>query len=497
MSASQEETALVEHHDILILGAGLSGINTAHVLRKELPHRSFTILEKRAVLGGTWSFFKYPGFRSDSYMSSFGFNWYPWRHTRKIAPAGDILQYIEDAARDDGIKKLIRFRHEVLGCEWSSQLHQWRLDVDADGVRKTYFANFILGCTGYYSYEKAFETIIPGIEDFTGTVAHPQWWPEDLDYTNKRVVIIGSGATAVTVLPSIADKAAQVTMLQRSPSFVIPRPTYSYRDIVLRFFLPVMWAHWIIWFLDVLSEILGTQALLKFPGIGRFVLRRRARAELPKDVDVDVHFNPSYNPFQQRLCMCPEGDFFKALHRGNAEVVTDVIDTVTKDGIQLKSGRTLPADIIVTATGLYFQLMGGMTPIVDGQPINVGEQYTWRGCMLESLPNAAFIMGYVTQSWTPGADIMAKTVVKVLRRMDKTGATSVTPRIERTKGMPRQLAVAATSNYFVKAEDRMPKVTNQGPWYGRTNLVVDLWAKWFGSVEHGLEYTEAIKKKDT
>jgi cation diffusion facilitator CzcD-associated flavoprotein CzcO len=491
------ENALVEHHDILILGAGLTGINTAHILRKEMPHRDFVILEKRAVLGGTWSFFKYPGFRSDSYMSSFAFTWHPWKHKHKIAPASEIVEYIDDAARADGTKDIIRFRHEVLACEWSSELQQWRLDVDADGTRKTYFAKFILGCTGYYSYDRALDSPIPGIQDFQGQVVHPQFWPEDLDYSNKRVILIGSGATTVTVLPSMAEKASHVTMLQRSPSFVTSRPLYSWVDTVLRFCLPVMWAHSIICFLDTLAEVIATQALLKFPQIGRWVLIRGAKKELPKYIDVDVHFNPSYNPFQQRLCLCPEGDFFKALYRQNTEIVTDIIETVTKDGILLKSGRKLSADIIVTATGLHFQLMGGLVPVVDGKSIEVGEQYTWRGCMLESLPNAAFVMGYVTQSWTPGADAMAKTVIRVLKHMEETGATSVVPRIERTKGMPKKLAVNANSSYFLKAADRIPKVTGQGPWYGRTNLVVDLWAKWFGSVEEGLDYTRPTKSKDT
>lgn len=489
----------VEHHDLLILGAGISGINTAHIIREQFPNRAFTILEKRSCLGGTWSFFKYPGFRSDSYMSSFGFKWYPWKHKHKMALASEILEYIEEAAQKDGIKDFIRFRHEVMGCEWKSEEQKWRVEVNADGTRKTLVAKFILGCTGYYSYDKAFETVIPGLKNFSGQVAHPQWWPEGLDYSGKRIVIIGSGATAVTVLPSLADKAAHVTMLQRSPSFVISRPTQSPLDWVLRLLFPTSWVLWIIWHIDVLLEILGTQALLKFPTIGRYVLTKEAKAMLPEHVDVGVHFNPKYNPFQQRLCMCPDGDFFKALHQDNTEIVTDVIETVTKDGIQLKSGRTLPADIIITATGLYFQLFGGIAPIVDGTPIHPGEHYTWRGCMLDSLPNTAFIMGYVTQSWTPGADIMARQVMNVLKRMEKTGATSVTPTIdfEREKGAPQRLAVDATSSYFVKAADRIPKVTGQGPWYGRTNLVTDMWARWFGSVEDGLVYTEAVKDKDT
>ena len=486
----------VEHHDIIILGAGLSGINTAHVLRESLPHRSFTILEARSVTGGTWSFFKYPGFRSDSYMTSFGLRWHPWRHKHKMASAGEIAEYIEEAVEEEGLREKIRFQHKVVGCEWRTDEQQWRLDVDVQGERKTFAANFVIGCVGYYSYDKAFQTTIPGIEKFGGQVIHPQWWPENLDYSDKRIVVIGSGATAVTIVPTLVEKAAMVTQLQRSPSFVFSRPTHSAVDSFLRMLLPLAWAHWVMWWKDTLWEVCGTQFLLTFPRAGRAGITWLTKKAVPKDVDVDVHFNPSYNPFQQRLCMCPDGDYFKALHQDNCEIVTDVIDTVTEDGILLKSGKKLTADIIITATGLYFQLFGGVVPTVDGQPIDVGSHYTWRGCMLDSLPNLAFIMGYVTQSWTPGADVMAKTVVRVLKQMEKSGSTSVMPVFENAQGKPAKLAVSATSSYFVKAADRIPKVTGQGVWYGRTNLAVDTWAWLFGSVTEGMLYGRGDGKKN-
>ncbi|KAF7560080.1 hypothetical protein G7046_g4077 [Stylonectria norvegica] len=486
----------VEHHDIIVLGAGLSGINTAHVLRKSLPHRSFTILEGRAVVGGTWSFFRYPGFRSDSYMTAFGFKWHPWTHRHKMADAAEIVEYIEAAVDAEGLRDKIRFEHRVVACEWRSAEQQWRLDVDVKGERRIIAANFVISCAGYYAYDKAFETVIPGLESFGGQVAHPQWWPEDLDYTGKRVVVIGSGATAVTIVPSLVEKAASVTMVQRSPSFVVSRPTGSGVDDFLRLVLPLAWMQWIVWWKDTLMEVIMTQFLLKFPSVGRYFLTKMAKEQLPKRVDVDVHFNPSYNVFQQRLCMCPDGDFFKALSRDNCEIITDAIETVIEDGLLMESGRKLPADIIVTATGLYFQLFGGLVPTVDGHPIDAGSHYVWRGCMLDSLPNTAFIMGYITQSWTPGAEVMAQMVVKVLKHMEKTGSTSAMPVLDAaTRAAPQKLAVDATSNYFIKAAERVPKVTGKGVWYGRTNWLVDVWAWLFGSVTEGMVYGRREEKK--
>ncbi|KAF4980147.1 hypothetical protein FZEAL_3766 [Fusarium zealandicum] len=485
-----------EHHDIVVLGAGLSGINTGHVLTEKLPHRPFTILEAQPAIGGTWRFFRYPGFRSDSYMTSFGLAWHPWRHKHKMAQAGEIVEYLEEAVDAAGLRNKIKLRHRMVRCEWRTEQQNWRLEVDVDGQRKTIVANFVISCLGYYSYDKAFEAVIPGIEGFTGEVVHPQWWPQDLDYSNKPVVVVGSGATAVTLLPSLAEKASMVTMLQRSPSFVASRPNYSWGDAILRFLLPWTWAYWLMYWKDTLYEVFITQFLLAFPDVGRKSIMSAMKEELPKDIDVNVHFNPSYNPFQQRLCLCVEGDFFKALHRDNCEIVTDVIDTVTKDGILLKSGREIPADIIVTATGLYFQLFGGVTPLVDGQPIDAGAFYAWRGCMLESLPNMGFVMGYVTSSWTPGADIMAKTLTRVLKQMEKTGSASVMPFMQNKEDKPRKLAVGATSNYLVKAADRMPKVTGETPWYGRISLPVDYWAWWFGDMTDGLLYSPRQSKKD-
>lgn len=486
----------VEHLDMVVLGAGLSGINTAHVLAETLPHRSLTILEARDVIGGTWSFFKYPGFRSDSFMTSFGFKWHPWRHAHKMAAAGEIVEYLEEAVDAAGLRDKIRFRHRMTAWEWRSDEQRWRLEVDADGEKKVMTAKFVVSCQGYYAYDKAFPVKIPGLDDFKGQVVHPQWWPSDLDYAGKQMVIVGSGATAVTIVPSLAATAGRVTMLQRSPSYVVSRHPGSRLDAFLRLWLPLTWVHWIAWWRDTVWEVVATQYLLAYPARGRALIDQMTREAVPAHLDVGVHFNPRYNPFEQRLCMCPEGDFFQALHRDNVEMVTDVIKTVTETGLRLQSGRELPADIIVTATGLYFELFGGVTPTVDGKPVPAGEHYAWRGCMLEALPNAAFIMGYVTQSWTPGADLMAKTVARVVRRMEKTRSGSVVPVVEDREKQVQKLFVGASSSYFVKATERVPKATGKGVWYGRTNLAKDMWEYWFGNVTTGLVYGAARSKKD-
>ncbi|KAH8586134.1 hypothetical protein B0O99DRAFT_645294 [Bisporella sp. PMI_857] len=488
--------ATTEQHDIIIIGAGLSGINTAHILRENLPNRRFIILEGRAVLGGTWNFFRYPGFRSDSPLTTFGFKWYPWKHKHLIAKGYELVEYMTEAAAADGSLKHIRFRHLVKNCEWRSEEQQWRLYVDANGTPKVFRANFILTCMGYYSYSKALDTVIPGIENFGGKVVHPQWWPEDLDYSGKRIVVIGSGATAITIVPTLAKSAGHVTQLQRSPSYVARRPNSSkFRDI-LRIFLPLLWVHWICWWKDTLLELFFSEFFLKFPRAGKAILNFGMSLELPAHINRNIHFSPRYNPFEQRLCLCPDGDFFKSLGQGNCDIVTDVIETVTSDGIQLKSGDKLPADIIVTATGLYFETFGGLKPKVDGKEIEPGSYYAWRGCMLETVPNMAFIMGNVTQSWTPVASVMSKIAIRVIQLMEQKGSTSATPILQRWEGMPRKLAIDASSNYFTKAADRIPKVTGETPWYGRKNLFVDLWPLLFGNLEDGLVFA-AVDKKHT
>ncbi|KAF6805043.1 flavin-binding monooxygenase [Colletotrichum sojae] len=489
---------MAEELDVLILGAGISGINAAYRVRTELPGSSFAVLEARDVVGGTWSYWKYPGFRSDSNMTNFGFAWHPWPHDKKIIEGAPIAAYIEDAVKTHGIDCHVRFRHKVISTGWDSDEARWTVTADTPDGRKSIKAKFVFMCSGYYSYEKALDTTIPGIDNFQGTVIHPQWWPEDLDYAGKRVIIIGSGATTMTLFPNMAKTAGFTTILQRSPSYVFALAPESSFDKALKRLFPLFLANWMVLFKDLLLETVFIQIVLNFPSIAKRVIRADAKRRLPKDYPVDVHFKPSYNPFQQRLNLSPDGDVFQALHRPNTEIVTDHIDTVTADGILIKSGRHLPADIIVTATGLHVQLFSGTDVTVDGVPVKVGEKYCWRGCMLDGVPNAAAVMGYVTQTWTPGADAVTRLAIRVIKQMQRSGAVAATPVLseEERRAAPKLPCVAATSNYFKKAQGRMPVVTNKGPWYGRTNLIVDKLALWFGSVTVGMDYRLADKSKD-
>lgn len=480
---------IAEHHHVIILGAGLSGICTAHVLREQLPDHDFTILEGRSVLGGTWSFFKFPGFRSDSYMTTFGFRWHPWPHAHKIASAWEIVDYITDAAKRDGTYDRIRFNHLVTDAEWRDQDGFWRLTVENQGRVMIFAADFVIACTGYYSYDQAMPATIPGIGNFKGTVAHPQWWPEDLDCSGKRVVLVGSGATAFSIVPALADKVGHLTMVQRSPNYAAAVPRTSWVDSLLRMILPISLAHKICWWKDIVLEMLITQLALRFPSIARFSLRRDAKSALPNDCPVDVHFKPRYEPLRQRLCLCPDGDFFQAMHRDNIELVTDTIDTVTSDAVVLQSGRRLHADVIITATGLYFELMSGISAKVNGVRIEPGNHYTWRGSMLDSLPNMGYVLGYVLQSWTPGAEAIARLLVRVIKRKEEKKAAKVMPVLPKRKDLPRKLAVDMNSNYFVKAAGRIPKVTGHDPWYGRTHWVRDMWSVLFGDIDKGLVFS--------
>lgn len=487
-----------EEIDVLILGAGLSGINAGYRVGSELPDRSYAILEARDIIGGTWSFWKYPGFRCDAAMTNFGFAWHPWPHDKKIIEGEPIVEYIQDAVKTHGIDKHIRFKHRVESSDWDSTESKWIVTVDAEGQRKVFKAGWLLMCTGYYAYDKALETHIPGIDSFRGTVAHPQWWPEDLDWAGKKVVIIGSGATTWTLFPTMAKTAAHTTVLQRSPSYVFALPTESRLDQWLKVLLPLWLAHWIASFKDLVIETLFVTYLLTFPGSSRKFLTNEAKKQLPEDYPVDVHFNPSYNPFEQRLCMAPDGDVFKTLHQANAEIVTDHIDKVTADGIHTTSGRFLPADIIVTATGLHVQLFGTSDVSVDGKPVNPGEHYIWRGCMLDGIPNAAAIIGYVAATWTPGADAVSRIAIKVMKQSHDKGALSATPVLaeKEREGNPRDMAIDAKSNYFLRAKDRMPISMGKGPWYGRKNVVVDRKALYLEDLSVGLDFHVPEKTKD-
>ncbi|ORY55882.1 monooxygenase [Pseudomassariella vexata] len=485
----------MEEHDFIVIGAGLSGIDAGYRLKTELPDCSYTILEARDKIGGTWSFFKFPGIRSDSQLTTFGLPWRPWVHDKDMADGPLILEYIESAAHDEGIDKKIRFRHKVTAANWSSEEQRWTLTVDNEGSTKIFRAKFLFACSGYYDYEKPLQAEIPGLENFQGTVAHPQFWPTGLNYAGKRVVIIGSGATAITLLPVMAKTAGHVTMLQRSPSYVMTLPSVSVVGNWLKQLLPARIAHPLNWWRCFITEQGFSQFCLAFPNAARKLILRLMKQQLPEHVPVDPHFNPRYVPMDQRLCFCPDGDFFKALHRANCDVVTDVIETVTADGILTKSGKLLEADILVTATGLDVRLFGGASTMVDGVPVEIGQQYVWRGCMLTGIPNAGAVIGYTTSSWTLGADACIRLLIQVYKRTVKIGATSAVPTFdETTHSVVSKPVVGHSSTYFVRARNRLPRITGENPWYGRLNPIYDYWQLWFGSLTRGMKYVMPSKK---
>ena len=491
--------------DIVVVGAGLSGINTGYRLQTQLPHLNYAILESRPEMGGTWGFWKYPGIRTDSSMGLFGFSWRPWPQDSNMAAGADIKAYLQECAAAEGIDKKIRLGHRVVASDWSSAEQRWTLRVEVsreDGTvaTKVVKAWWVISASGYYRYEQPLQAVIPGLETFAGQVVHPQFWDDSVSCAGKKVVIVGSGATAVTLLPALAETAASVTMLQRSPSYVFSLPRRQGIVGFLSRCMPVSWAQQLYWWHRMIIETLFVVGLLTFPNAGRRFLVGEMKKQLPEDVDADKHFNPWYNPFEQRLCFCPGGDFFKALHRPNAHVVTDTIDTVTATGIRLASGEHLDADMIITATGLYFSLLSGVSVTVDGESVsdNLGTRYIWNGSMLEGVPNSGLITGYTAATWTPGADVRVRQIIKVIKYMDRNGATAGVPYIEPAARatMPVLPAVGLNSTYVVSALDRMPKVGDKAPWVSGAFWAIDAWRLMWSNVQDGMRYTFGERRKD-
>ncbi|CAK7212633.1 hypothetical protein SBRCBS47491_001533 [Sporothrix bragantina] len=494
-------SAVVEDYDVIIVGAGLSGLNSAYLLSQQIPDAKYTILEGRNIIGGTWAFWKYPGARSDSSATVFRFAWHPWPHDMNFPDAPLVQAYAEDAARVHGIDKHIQFQRKVGDRRWSTEEQLWTVDVTdaATGAAlPPVRARWLINCSGYYSYEEALKVEIPGIKQFQGELVHPQFWSSDIDLKDKNVVIVGSGATAITMLPHVAKVAKQTTMLQRSPSYVLALPRKDKLTLFLQRVLPRGLADWIDWYRQIVLESAFVWWLQNYPNAGRRVLRAQTKKRLPKDLDVDVHFKPAYNPFEQRLCMSPDADFFKALRQDNCTIVTDTIETVTPTGIRVKgSDKEIPADMIITATGLYVEILNGRIPIVDGKTVDVTKLYSWRSCMVESLPNLCFIIGYTTGTWTPGADAHFRTVLSVMKEMRRRGATSATPTIEpaeRAK-LPQLPALPNSSGYLVRARDRLPMSSGKYPWVTGLTYFFDAWYNLFGNASDGMKYTVPDKKK--
>ncbi len=460
-----------EHVDVLIVGAGLSGIGAACQITEHLPHKKVAVLESRESSGGTWDLFKYPGIRSDSDMFTFGFHWRPWPSDTALADGPLILDYLRTVAEEYGVDRLIRYRHKVLSAAWDSTTATWTVEVDHDGEPKQITTNLLWGCSGYYDYERGHEPEFPGADEFAGEIIHPQHWPEDLDYAGKNVVVIGSGATAVTLVPAMAGTAAHVTMLQRSPSYVLSR---AGRDPVARLLgkLPTKLSYPAARWSNILLSI-GTYNLARRrPGLVKKVLRKATAKQLPDGFDVDRHFSPTYNPWDQRLCFVPNGDLFKSIRRGQASVVTDTIETFTKTGIRLTSGEELEADIIVTATGLKILPFGGIALTVDGEPAEASDTMAYKALMLSGIPNFLYTIGYTNASWTLKADLVSSYAVRLLKHMDANGLRQVVAVKDPSVG--EQPFMDFSSGYVLRALDSLPKQGDRAPWLLKQNYITDL-----------------------
>jgi monooxygenase len=476
-----EESVKSEHFDVVIVGAGLSGIGAAVHLRRALPHKRFILLEARDAIGGTWDLFRYPGIRSDSDMFTLGYSFKPWKARKAIADGPSILAYLRETARENALDDKIRLRHRVTRASWSSAEARWTLEVERGdtGERLEITANFLWSNTGYYDYEKGYEPPFPGRERFKGRVVHPQAWTEDIDYDDQRVIVIGSGATAVTLVPALAARARHVVMLQRSPTWMISRPAVDAVAEKLRATLPEKLAYDLTRWKNVLLQMTLYQLSRRRPTMMSRWLLDEVRRHVGPEVDLS-DFTPKYNPWDERLCLVPDADFFRAVREGRAEIVTDTIERFTEEGIALTSGRHLEADLIVTATGLVLKFAGGVDASVDGKPIVPSELVSYRGCMFSEVPNYATTFGYTNASWTLKADLIADFVVRVLREADKRGAKIITPRLN-DPSVRKLPFVDLQSGYFKRAIDALPRQGDRGPWRLNQNYLRDLallrWSK--------------------
>jgi monooxygenase len=476
----------IEHLDVLIVGAGLSGIGAAHHLQEAFPGRSYAIFEAREELGGTWDLFRYPGVRSDSDMHTLGYRFKPWTAAKSISDGEAILDYVRETAREGRIDTKIRFQHRVVRAEWSSEEALWTVEAErvdsGEPVRLT--CSYLWVCSGYYRYDQGFTPEFPGAEDFKGEVVHPQHWPADLDYSGKRVVVIGSGATAVTLVPAMAEKAAHVTMLQRSPTYIASLPAEDPIANGLRRFLPDKAVYTIVRWKNVMIQALIYQLSRRRPRAIKQFIRKGVERSLPAGYDIDKHFKPKYNPWDQRMCLVPNGDLFKVIRDGDATVVTDTIETFTEDGIKLDSGEQLEADVIVTATGLNLLFLGGMELVVDGEPIDVSEKMAYKGMMLSGVPNCAFTVGYTNASWTLKADLTSEYVCRVLAHMDSHGYRKSVPELS-DPSVEELPLLDFTSGYVLRSLDQFPKQGSKEPWKLRQNYVLDIRTIRRGPIDDG------------
>ncbi|WP_084580683.1 flavin-containing monooxygenase [Sphingomonas azotifigens] len=476
-----------EHFDVLVVGAGLSGIAAGYHLQTHCPGRTYAILEGRERMGGTWDLFRYPGIRSDSDMFTLGFSFRPWTDAKAIADGDAILRYLQDTAQAFGIDRHIRYQHKVTEAAWSTEEALWTVTVVAAGRRRQFSCSFLFLCAGYYNYARGHLPDFPGREAFRGRVVHPQFWTPDIDYAGKRVVVIGSGATAVTLVPELAKQAAHVTMLQRSPTYIVARPSQDRIANALRRVLPAKLAYGLTRWKNVLLGQYFYALARRHPAKAKERLVEMVRCELGHDYDVATHFTPSYNPWDQRLCLVPDADLFAALREGRAEVVTDQIERFTPDGLRLASDRELAADLVVTATGLEVQLMGGIPVMVDGRLVDWSERLTYKGMMFSGVPNFAIAFGYTNASWTLKADLTARYVTRLLNAMASRGIRQVTP--QPAGPVEAQPFLDFTSGYVRRALSLLPRQGHRKPWRVHQSYTRDLMALSFGGIDDEMEFS--------
>lgn len=474
-----------EYVDVLIVGAGLSGIGAAYYIQTRCPAKSYAIIEARQAIGGTWDLFRYPGVRSDSDMYTLGYTFYPWRNPKAIADGPSILEYIRETSATYGIDQKIRYQHRMCGASWSSADALWTVDIErGEGERLQLTCNFLYMCTGYYDYDQGYRPQWPGEERFQGHMVHPQHWDTSLDYSDKSVVVIGSGATAVTLVPALAEHAAHVTMLQRSPTYIVSAAAEDKVANRLRRYLPGRLAYLLTRWRMILSTLLFYNLMRWKPAYFKRVIIDGVRNELGADYDVDTHFTPDYNPWDQRLCLVPDSDLFKAIKAGKAAVVTDQIETFTENGIRLGSGTELAADIIVTATGLVMKLNKGGQFMVDGEVVDLANTLNYKGAMLSDVPNMAFAFGYTNASWTLKCELTSRYVCRLLNYMDAHGYRQCTPR-RRDPSVKAEPIVNFTSGYVQRALPTLPQQGSKRPWKLYQNYLLDLVTMRFGALNDG------------
>lgn len=476
----------IEETDLLIIGAGLSGIGQACHATMTCKDKSFVVVEARDKIGGTWDLFRYPGVRSDSDMFTFGYKFRPWKSAKDIAPGADILAYLNDTIDEYGLSDHIRLGSRITKLNWSSEKKRWCATVEPQGADAYQIeARFVSSCTGYYNYDHGYLPQWPGYDEFSGVIAHPQSWPKDLDYEGKRVLVIGSGATAVTIVPTMAQKAAHVTMLQRSPTYILSRPGEDPFAQWVNRLLPWKAAWKLARIKNILLSIYVWNTSKKKPDGMRSYLRKMTVEALPEGFDVDTHFSPEYDPWDQRLCLIPDGDFYTAIGQGKASIVTDHIDRFTPYGVITRSGEKIDADIVVPATGLQVQFLGGIAASIDGEPIVPAKHMVYRGMMVSNVPNFAVIFGYSNASWTLKADLTADFVCRLINRAGTKGSDVVTPMLDGPADGDRPL-ISLKSGYLQRSKSLLPKTSDTRPWKNYENYVSDMMSIRYGKIEDGV-----------